>query len=76
MLTKEEIRLACLSEAVYQKARQLCYSGGVTSFYLEEYEDGILELSADVRGCFATPCSSPETGTRQRRPCRPLGASA
>ena len=41
MLTKEEIRLACLSEAVYQKARQLCYSGGVTSFYLEEYEDAI-----------------------------------
>ena len=26
--------------------------------------------------CFATPCCSPETGTRQRRPCRPLGASA
>ena len=50
MLTKEEIRLACSSESVYESGRQLCRSGGVASIYLEEYEQGILELSAEVRG--------------------------
>lgn len=50
MLTKEEIRLACMDEGVYQRGRQLYHSGGVTSIYLKECGDDVLELSAEVRG--------------------------
>ena len=50
MLTKEEIRLACINERVYQRGRQLYRSGGVTSIYLEEYGEDVLALSAEVRG--------------------------
>ena len=50
MLTKEEIHLACMDEGVYQRGRQLYHSGGVTSIYLKECGDDVLELSAEVRG--------------------------
>ena len=50
MLTKEEIRLACMDEGVYRRGRQLYRSGGVISIYLEEYGEDVLALSAEVRG--------------------------
>lgn len=39
-----------MDEGVYQRGRQLYHSGGVTSIYLKECGDDVLELSAEVRG--------------------------
>ena len=50
MLTEKKIRFLCPDEGSYQRGKQIFDSGGVKDLDIEEYGDGMLEISSSVRG--------------------------